>query len=55
MLGVDRDDRMNQLMHEGLRYLFRLIEISADKNLEMLVGGCRRMVTLTNAIAFAPG
>ena len=55
VLGVDRDDGMNQLMHEDAENLSRLVEIGADENLEMLIGGCGGMPALANAIAFAPG
>ena len=46
---------MHQLMHEDAENFSRFVEISANENLEMLIGGCGGMPALADAIAFAPG
>ena len=55
VLGVDRNDGMNQLMYEDTQHLSGLIEIGADENLEMFISRCGGVPALTNAIAFTPG
>ena len=38
VLGFDRDDRMNKLMHEDTENVFRLRKIGTNEDFEMLIG-----------------
>ena len=39
VLGVDRGDGMDQFMHQDAENLFRLRQVRANENFEMLIGG----------------
>ena len=55
VFGFDRHHGMNKLMHEDAENFFRLREIGANEDFEMLIDRRGRMPALANSIAFPPG